>query len=390
MEEIPITRPWFDEAEREAVLGPLESGWVVQGPKVEAFEEAFAAFTGAGHAAAATSCTTALHMCVDALGLEPGDEVIVPGFTWVATANVVEYLGGRPVFADVETDTFNVDPEALEAAVTERTVGIVPVHLFGVCADMDPILETADRHGLWVLEDAACALGARIDDRHAGTFGEAGCFSLHPRKSITTGEGGMVTTGDPDLDRAIRTLRDHGASRTDLDRHEGEEGFLLSAYRVRGYNFRMTDLQGAVGLAQMGKLERVLERRRELAARYDEALADLGWLVPQRVPGDHVHGYQAYVGLFRPEAPTLENVDRLHDMRNGLMRTLEEEGIATRQGTHAAALVDYYRDRYGLEPADLPRSWICDRLTLTLPLFPQMSDADADRVAEALRRHGPA
>lgn len=390
MDEIPITRPWFDEAEREAVVDPLESGWVVQGPKVEAFEDRFAAFTGADHAAAATSCTTAMHMCVDALGLESGDEVIVPGFTWVATANVVEYMGGTPVFVDVETDTFNVDPAALEAAVTDRTVGVIPVHLFGVCAEMGPILEVAERHGLWVLEDAACALGARIGDRHAGTFGDAGCFSLHPRKSITTGEGGMVTTDDPGLDRAIRTLRDHGASRTDLDRHEGDEGFLLSSYRVRGYNFRMTDLQGAVGLAQMDKLDRVLERRRELAARYDEALADVGWFAPQRAPEGHLHGYQAYVGLFRPEKPRLENVDRLHGRRNELMRALEAEGIATRQGTHAAALTDYYRERCGLRPEDLPRSWMCDRLTLTLPLFPQMTDADADRVVDTLLSHGPA
>ncbi len=390
MDEIPITRPWFDEAEREAVVEPLESGWVVQGPKVGAFEDRFTAFTGADHAAAATSCTTALHLCVDALGLEPGNEVIVPAFTWVSTANVVEYLGGTPVFVDVETDTFNVDPAALEAAVTDRTVGIIPVHLFGVCAEMDPILEVADRHSLWVLEDAACALGARIGDRHAGTFGDAGCFSLHPRKSITTGEGGMVVTDDPDLDRVVRSLRDHGASRSDLERHESQDGFHLAEYPRRGYNFRMTDLQGAVGLAQMEKLDRVLERRRELAARYDEALADVDWYVPQRHPEGHVHGYQAYVGLFRPEAPTLENVERLHGQRNTLMRALEAEGIATRQGTHAAALVDYYRERYGLTPEDLPRSWICDRLTLTLPLFPQMTDADVGRVVEALRRHGPA
>lgn len=389
MEPIPITRPWFDEAEEEAVLEPLRSGWVVQGPRVEAFERRFADFTGSPHAAAATSCTTALHMCVDALGLEPGDEVVVPGFTWVATANVVEYMGARPVFVDVELDTFNVDPGALEAAVTPRTVGLIPVHLFGVCCDMEPVLGVAERNDLWVLEDAACALGARIGEDHAGTMGDAGCFSLHPRKSITTGEGGMVTTGDAHLDRMVRSLRDHGAIRTDLERHEGEEGYRLAGYPRRGYNFRMTDLQGAVGEAQMDKLDRVLERRRMLAARYDAALSELDWFVPQRVPEEHVHGYQAYVGLFRPEEPTLDNVDRLHGLRNELMGGLEREGIATRQGTHAAGLVEYYRERYDLSPRDLQRSWICDRLTITLPLFPQMSGPDVDRVVEALIKHGP-
>lgn len=389
MDDIPITRPWFDEAEKEAVREPLESGWVVQGPKVEAFEEAFADVAGADHAAAATSCTAALHMCVDALGAGPGDEVLVPAFTWISTANVVEQVGATPVFVDVETDTFNLDPEALEAAVTGRTVGIVPVHLFGVCADMEAVARVADRHGLWVVEDAACALGARIDGRHAGTFGAAGCFSLHPRKSLTTGEGGMVTTDDPELDRTVRTLRDHGAGRTDRERHEDEAGFLLSDYEVRGYNYRMTDLQAAVGLAQMDKLDRVLERRRELASRYDAALSEMDWLVPQRVPDGFEHGYQAYVALFRPEEPGPGNVDRLGRARNGLMEALAAEGIATRQGTHAAALTDYYRGRYGLEPADVPRAWICERLTLTLPLFPQMSDRDADRVIDALRRHGP-
>lgn len=390
MDEIPITRPWFDETELEAVRGPLESGWVVQGPKVEAFEEAVADFTGAAHAAATTSCTSALHVCLDALGAGPGDEVVVPAFTWISTANVVEQVGARPVFVDVSTENFNVDPEALEAAVTERTVGLLPVHLFGVCADMGAVRRVADRHGLWVLEDAACALGARIEGRHAGTFGAAGCFSFHPRKSVTTGEGGVVTTDDRELDRAVRTLRDHGASRSDRERHEEKEGYLLSEYEVRGYNYRMTDLQGAVGLAQMEKLGRALERRRELASRYDDALAEMEWLASQHVPEGHSHGYQAYVTLFRPEDPSLGNVDRLSRMRNELMGALEKEGIATRQGTHAAALTGYYRERYGLEPADFPRAWICERLTLALPLFPQMTDGHVDRVVDALRRHGPA
>ena len=194
----------------------MESGWIVQGPCVKKFEEKFAAFTGAPYAAAASSCTTALHMAVAALGLKPGDEVIVPAFTWVATPNVVEYMGARPIFCDIDLKTFNIDVNKMEALITSRTVGLLPVHLFGLCADMGPLLKIAQKHHLWVVEDAACAMGARYQGTHAGLIGDIGCFSFHPRQSITTGEGGMVTTRRQEIDQLIRSLRDHGASRSDL------------------------------------------------------------------------------------------------------------------------------------------------------------------------------
>src|SRR5215813_5029866 len=191
---IPITKPFFGREELLAVQKPLENGWVVQGPFVRQFEEKFSAFTGARFSVATSSCTTALHIAVTALGLKPGDEVIVPAFTWISTANVVEYMGAKPIFCDIDLRTFNIDPSQIEALTTPRTVGIIPVHLFGLCADMLPILETAKRHNLWVVEDAACAFGAWYRGQHAGTLGDIGCFSFHPRKSITTGEGGMITS----------------------------------------------------------------------------------------------------------------------------------------------------------------------------------------------------
>ncbi|HUZ03175.1 MAG TPA: aminotransferase class I/II-fold pyridoxal phosphate-dependent enzyme, partial [Thermomicrobiaceae bacterium] len=200
---IPISRPFFGAEEREAILRPLETGWVVQGPYVQEFERKFAAFTGAPHAAAASSCTTALHLAVTALGLKPGDEVIVPAFTWVSTANVVEYMGATPIFCDIDLTTFNIDVARVEPLITDRTVGLIPVHLFGLPADMIPLLELAKSHGLWIIEDAACGLGASYHGRHVGTFGEMGCFSFHPRKSITTGEGGMVTSTDAGLDGLV-------------------------------------------------------------------------------------------------------------------------------------------------------------------------------------------
>ena len=381
---IPITRPCFGPEELRAVQEPIEAGWVVQGPQVQRFEERFGEFIGAPCSVATTSCTTALHLAVAALGLRPGDEVFVPAFTWVSTANVVEYMGATPVFVDVDLRTFNLDPAAVEAAVTPRTVGLLPVHLFGLCADMDAIANIAARRGLWIVEDAACAFGAWHQGRHAGTIGNAGCFSFHPRKSITTGEGGMLTTASPDLARTARSLRDHGGSRSDFERHEGPRAFLLADYETLGYNYRLTDLQGALGCAQLDRADWILERRRYLAARYDDLLGELPWLRTPEVPAGYVHGYQAYVCLFAPEEPTLSNARTLHDGRNALMIALEERGIATRQGTHAAALTGYYARKYGLGPENYPAAYLAELLSLTLPLYPQMTDQDQDRVVEQL------
>ena len=382
---IPITKTVFGPEEMEAVRKPLESGWVVQGPFVKEFEERFSAFTGARFSVATSSCTTALHVAVAALGLKPGDEVIVPAFTWVATANVVEYVGARPIFCDVDLRTFNIDPRRVEELITPRTVGMIPVHLFGLCADMRPLMEIASRGRLWVVEDAACAFGSWYEGRHAGTFGEAGCFSFHPRKSITTGEGGMITTRDEKLDSLSRSLRDHGASRSDLARHQGEAAFLLAEYNHLGYNFRMTDIQGALGCAQMDRAESILAARARRAGLYDEALREFSWLEPPVVPSGCVHGYQAYVCLFRPEEPSREKVERLHRRRNELMMRLERRGISTRQGTHAAALVGYYAAKYGLRPEQFPNSYLAERLSLTLPLYAQMTEAEQSAVCENLR-----
>jgi perosamine synthetase len=384
IERIPITKPVFGEEELRAVQLPLESGWVVQGPHVAEFERLFAEYVGAGHAAAASSCSTALHLAVRALGVAGGDEVIVPAFTWVSTANVVEYEGGRPVFCDVDLETFNIDVAQLDSLVTERTVGIVPVHLFGLCANMGAVLELAQRRGLWVLEDAACAFGSRWNGRHAGTLGDAAAFSFHPRKSITTGEGGMITTERSELDSLVRSLRDHGASRSDLDRHESSGSFLLSDYPRIGFNYRMTDIQGALGVAQMGRAADVVAARQRVAAVYDELLAPLEWLRAPVVPDGYEHGYQSYVCLFAPDEPTLANLAGLNATRNRIMTALEEQGIATRQGTHAAALQKVYRDRYGIRDEDFPRAAIADRLTIALPLYPQLTRDVQQRVVTSL------
>lgn len=390
MTSIPITRPSFGPDELAAVQEPLRAGWVVQGRFVREFEQAVAGFVGAPHAAAVTSCTTGLHLAVLALGLRPGDEVVVPAFTWISTANAVEYAGARAVFCDVDPTTFNIDPTALAACIGPRTVGVIPVHLFGLAAPMDEVLATCRRAGLWVVEDAACALGTRYRGQHVGALGDLGCFSFHPRKSITTGEGGVVVTRSPDHDRTIRVLRDHGASRSDHERHQAAGGFRLADYDHLGFNYRMTDIQGALGAAQMRRAGELLAARAERARRYDRLLAGLDWLVTPAAPPDQVHGYQAYVCRLAPEARGVEDADRLGPARDRLMELLEARGIAARPGTHAAALTGYYRARYGLSPARFPGAYLSERLSLTLPLWPEMSDAEQDQVCEALRALWPA
>lgn len=382
---IPITRPFFDDQDRVAIAQPLDTGWVVQGPNVAEFERRFGEYTGARHAVACSSCTTGLHLGLAALGIGPGDEVIVPSFTWVASANVVLYCGATPVLCDVDLDTFNMDLADLAARITPRTRALIPVHLFGLPVDMGPVLRLAEQHGLGIVEDAACGLGGRWQGTHVGRIGDFGAFSFHPRKAITTGEGGMVLTNDPARDQRLRSLRDHGSSVSDLARHEGKAAYLLSEFNVMGFNYRMTDFQGALGCSQMAKLEWIQARRAALARRYDAMLEGFEWLQTPRVPEGDTHGYQSYVCLFRPEAPTMENVDALFERRNAMMMRMESQGVSTRQGTHAVHGLGLYAERFGLRPEDYPRSWIAERVSLALPLFPTMTDAEQDHVVALLR-----
>ncbi|MEE2789386.1 MAG: DegT/DnrJ/EryC1/StrS family aminotransferase [Myxococcota bacterium] len=383
---IPITKPVLDESDYTCLRDPIESGWVVQGPHVKRFEEKFTAFTGASDAMACTSCTTGLHLALAALDLGPGDEVIVPSFTWVASANVVAHCGATPILCDIDPTTFNIDPDDIEHRITERTKGIIPVHLFGLPADMDRVLTIAKRHDLFVVEDAACGLGAKLNGQHVGTIGDFGAFSFHPRKAITTGEGGMVLAKNPDHYALVRTLRDHGASRSDLARHKGKAAFLLSQFEHLGYNYRMTDIQGALGSNQMDKASDIISGRIQVAQRYDEILKRLPWLKTPAVPENAVHSYQSYVCVFAPETPTLKNLETLNEKRNHMLMAAEERGVSTRQGTHAIHGLGYYARTYGYEPHDLPQSWIAEHVTMTLPLYPQMTEAEQDYVVDVLEQ----
>ena len=384
MTHIPITKAIFEDDDLAAVQEPLRSGWVVQGPFVAAFEHGFSDWTGTSHSMATTSCTTAMQLAMAALRLGPGDEVIVPSFTWVATANVVEHTGATPIFVDIDLATYNIDPAAIEAAITPRTVGIIPVHLFGQPAAMDPIMAVAARHHLWVVEDAACGFDTWYDGRHVGTFGEFGCFSFHPRKSITTGEGGMVTTASAERAAMIRTLRDHGASRSDLERHQQAYSFLLADYRHLGFNFRMTDLQGALGTTQLAKASRIMAGRRAGAAWYDELLAGVEWLQRPYRDAQVRHGEQSYVCLFQPEPVTMASCDRIFAQRNDGMAALEARGIITRQGTHAPPHLPLYADKYNITPGDFPNGWLAERCTISLPLYASITQDECGQVVAAL------
>ena len=372
---IPIAAPSLGEEEWRALREPLESGWLTQGPKVKAFEEAFANRHRVEHALATTSCTTALHLALAALGIGPGDEVIVPAFTWVATANAVLYCGATPVFVDVLPDSYNIDPAAVAAAVGPRTKAVIPVHLFGLCADVDAVRGALPRD-VAIVEDAACAAGAAYKGAPAGALGDAGCFSFHPRKLITTGEGGMLTTNDAALAARAEILRNHGASVPEEQRHHGAAPYLMPAFEVLGFNYRMTELQAAVGLVQLGKLDRFVAERDRWARWYAEALAGLDWLqAPAAAPG-YDHSWQAFVSVVREHIAPMP--------RDMLLARLYERGVDARPGTHAVTELGYYRERFGLKPGQFPVAARLQEQTLALPLHNRMTSEDYSHVVDVL------
>ncbi|MDA9961769.1 DegT/DnrJ/EryC1/StrS family aminotransferase [Opitutales bacterium] len=387
--KVPIARTSLTDTEIESVLGPLRSGWLVQGPKVREFEEKWSKFTGARQSIAVTSCTSALHLSLAALGLGPEDEAIVPAFTWISTANVVEHLGAKVVFCDIDLETFNIDIQQIESKITSKTKAILPVHLFGLSADMPPIIELAKKHNLWVVEDAACGFGAKYKGEHVGTLGDTGCFSFHPRKAITTGEGGMVTTNDNALAEKIRRLRDHGAAMTDLQRHLGARPYLLADHPDAGYNQRMTDLQGALGSAQMDRAKEIVSERQNLAQRYDDAFAALDWLRSPFKHANYDHGYQSYPCMFMPDAANSSSIRERNIKRNDWMDDLQKKGISTRPATHAVHMLSFYREKYELNPEDFENAYMADQCSISLPLFHGMKKEEQDFVIDQVLKYQP-
>lgn len=374
---IPIALPSLGIEELEAVKEPIIKGWLTQGPQVAKFEAEFSDMHNVNHALATTSCTTALHLALMAMGVGPGDEVIVPAFTWVATANVVLYCGATPVFCDVDIKTFNIKVSDIASKITDKTKAIIPVHLFGLCADIDAIKKVIPSH-IKILEDAACAAGASYKNRFAGSLGDIGAFSFHPRKSITCGEGGMLTTNDEELNIIAEKLRNHGAEISEEKRHLGPKPYVLPDFNMMGFNYRMTDLQAAVGIVQLSKLNKFIKEREYWAKYYTQELAVLDWFIPQSVP-EYItqHAWQAYVCYVDPEKVPMT--------RNEIMENLQTKGIATRPGTHAVHMLNFYQEKYGLNPEDFPGAYACDQNTMAIPLHNKMVADDYEYVVEVLK-----
>ena len=369
---IPITKPYFDDKEGKAVARVLKSGWVVQGPKVAEFEKAIAKFASVPYTIAASSCTTGLHLCLRSLEIGPGDEVIVPAFTFIASANVCEYVGARPVFVDIDLETFNLDAEKIAEKITKKTKAIMPVHLFGLAVNMRPIMKIAQKYQLKVIEDAACGIGTKYQNRHVGTIGDMGALSFHPRKSITTGEGGMILTRNKVLAAKVSSLRDHGAVVSDLVRHR-QQSHQLSRYPYLGYNYRLTDIQAAIGLEQTKKLKKILQARIEKAEKYHLAFKNHPYLQTPLKPAYSNHTYQSYVLLLKKGSPL---------SRDEMADRLSKVGIATRQGTQNVPLLTYYRQKYSYQTADFPQAFYAEKNTLTIPLYSQMTEKEQNYVIE--------
>ncbi len=372
---IYISQPVTGEEEWQAIKDPIMSGWLTAGPRDREFEEQFAERHKVKHAIAVTSATTALHLALVALEIKPGDEVIVPAFTWVATANVVEYCGAKVVFADIDPKTFNLDPKSVASLITGNTRAIIAVHLFGYCADMQALKNVAG--DIPIVEDAACAAGAALNGVPAGGLGDIGCFSFHPRKSVTTGEGGMITTNNENYAEVMGMLRNHGASLSEEQRHHGPRPYFLPEFNLLGYNYRMTDLQGAVGCVQLSKLDTFIQERASWAKFYQEELKDIDWIqLPVEEEG-YKHGWQSFA--------TLIDETRSPMTRNQLMEYLQDNGVSTRPGTHAVHMLGYYAEKYGLQPSDFTGAELANNCSMAIPLHNRMVKEDYEYVVHLLK-----
>ncbi len=375
---VPVARPWMDEREAEAARRAILSGWVTQGPEVAAFEQEFARAAGASHACAVSSGTAALHVALTALRVGPGDEVVTVSHSFIATANAVRYCGATPVFVDVQLDTCNIDPDLIEGACSPRTKAILCVHQMGMPCDLAAIVSLAASHGLPVIEDAACAVGSEIYwnerwERLGRPHGNVSCFSFHPRKLLSTGDGGMLTTSSGELDGTFRLLRQQGMSVPDTVRHSSTK-VVTESYPVLGYNYRLTDIQAAIGREQLKRLPAMVTRRRELVGRYQQHLGNVSGVVTPREPAWARSNWQSYAVRLLPPLN-----------QQAVMQRMLDDGVATRRGVmsvHREA--SYPPQAWRRAPGGLANSEQASQTALVLPLFHEMTAHDQDRVIAAL------
>jgi len=371
---LPYGHQWIDEADIEAVVQVLRSPWITTGPKIAEFEEAFAKFVGAKYAVAVSSGTAALHAAMYAIGIKPGDEVIVPTMTFAATANCVVFQGGRPVFVDVDAETLLIDPDQVKAKITPRTKAVIAVDYTGQPCDYDALRKIADRHGLTLVTDACHALGATYKGRPVGSLADLNVFSFHPVKHITTGEGGMITTDNPDFAERMRIFRNHGIN-TDYRQREKQGSWFYEMVDL-GYNYRITDIQCALGLSQLNKLPGWVKRRQEIAQKYDAAFAEFPAIRPLKVRADVSHAYHLYVVRF--------DLKQLRATRAEIFTALRAEGIGVNVHYIPVHLHPFYRERFGTGPGLCPVAEVAYEEIVTLPIFPRMSANDVEDVITAV------
>lgn len=373
--KVPLTKPLFDRREEGAAIKVLRSGWHTTGPATAEFENQFRDYCDVKYAVAVSNCTTALFLSLIIGGIKPGDEVIVPSYTFIATANVVVHTGAKPVFVDVEENTSNIDVKDIARKITKKTRAIIPVDQVGLACDIDSIRKIAKAHKLFVVVDSACAIGSRYKGKPVGGFGDITCFSLHPRKLISTGEGGLITTNNREFAEQAKMWRSHGASISDIARHKTKQ-IILERYLVPGYNFRITDIQSALGIEQLKKLPNILKRRKILADRYTRLLAENKYIKTPYVPKYAEHNWQSYIIRLTPDSKI---------SRDSLMKKLLDDGIATRRGVMASHLEPYYVKVYGR--AKLPVTEILAKNTICLPIFPQMTFAEQDFIIARINKY---
>ena len=374
-EFLPFHQPEIGPEEIRSVVETLESGWLTSGSKVKIFEEDFSRFIGCQHSVAVNSCTAALHLALEAVGVEEGDEVIVPTMTFTATAEVVVYFKAKPVLVDCRPNTFNIDPDLIERAITAKTKAIIPVHFGGQSCDMEAILQIARKHKLYVIEDAAHALPAKYHGKTIGTIGDITCFSFYATKTITTGEGGMATTQNPEWAARMRMMSLHGISHDAWKRYTKEGSWYYEVVRP-GFKYNLTDISAAIGIEQLKKCDAFGAARRRIAATYDQRFSDLSEITTPVCESDVQHAWHLYVIKL--------DLERLKINRNQFIETLKEQGIGTSVHFIPLHLHPYYRDKFGFEPKQLPQaSAVFDRI-VSLPIYPKMSELDVEKVVKAV------
>jgi len=371
---IPIAKPFLDELEAKAAHDTILTGWITQGPRVQEFEEKFAAYTGSQYAVAVSNCTTGLHLAMVVAGVGAGDEVICPSMSYIATANCIVYCGARPVFAEIDPHTYNLDIDDVKKRITPKTKAILLVHQIGMPADIDAFASLARERNLLLIEDAACAAGSAYKGKKIGSHSDLVCFSFHPRKVISTGDGGMVTTSRQDFADRMKLLRQHGMSITDRARH-GSSKVVFEDHLEVAYNYRLTDIQAAVGIQQLAKLDVIVNERRKIAQRYAELLKDIDCIRLPQEPEGCYSNWQSYSIYLLPNAPI---------ERNDLMQRMLDAGVASRRGIMTSHRETAYTKRDGITSLPITED-ACDR-SIIIPLFVPMSNDDVNTVASTFRK----